>query len=390
MRSAYIVVLLALTAGNASAQTAAAVDDQPRPRIAPFLEGTDVFLNNHWKDIKFEAHIAPHFFLWQKFGDAIPLAQRLPDGRTRSTRVTVITATPGINLRMYRSISSPVRTPSYMPRVDFQRLWSPDVEPAHGRVLSVVRVRELHLAIGHHSNGQDGCFFEVEARDPLKEKKDCTIPDNVPRTETVFGDAQGRVRNPNSTPFIRFIRFGINKKDGSFSTNYIRLGMNSRQSYVDSTLVTRRHWTMGADAEFHPAWLMDRNIRGTYGHLQFSVSGEYASRTTPGRWQPCRARREVKVSVLGIFFAPVSGASPAGATTFMAACYPLLHGDGGFFVRLHKGRDYYNLGFLDDVTHLQVGLTFDPVCRAVCSAATVRWRSRASVARSWLTASSCR
>jgi hypothetical protein len=41
------------------------------------------------------------------------------------------------------------------------------------------------------------------------------------------------------------------------------------------------------------------------------------------------------------------------------SCFPWLNGGWGFFARWYAGQDYYNVGFLDDINRLQVGLTFN-------------------------------
>ena len=41
------------------------------------------------------------------------------------------------------------------------------------------------------------------------------------------------------------------------------------------------------------------------------------------------------------------------------SCFPTVNGGWGFFTRYYPGQDYYNVGFLDDIRRLHVGLTFN-------------------------------
>jgi hypothetical protein len=104
-----------------------------------------------------EANIAPHFTVHAK------------------RWLFAIVLTPKILVRMFLDESSPVRTPSYMPRLSAY-FWLDDTLPRHPAFYASV-------SLNHHSNGQDGPFF---------------LPDGA-----------------------------INHQDGSFSTNYLELSLYS-------------------------------------------------------------------------------------------------------------------------------------------------------------------
>jgi hypothetical protein len=42
-----------------------------------------------------------------------------------------------------------------------------------------------------------------------------------------------------------------------------------------------------------------------------------------------------------------------------ASCFPWNNGGWGFFARWYAGQDYYNVGFLDDINRVHIGLTFN-------------------------------
>lgn len=110
-----------------------------RAPIIPFLEGTDVFWTLAKKDAlddepvffpnKLEGNIFPHLVFYQNFTDILDIdrqAQRAADlksGKDVREMAMVLSGTPAVRIRMLRDRSAPVRTPSYMPRGNFQFLW---------------------------------------------------------------------------------------------------------------------------------------------------------------------------------------------------------------------------------------------------------------------------
>ena len=69
--------------------------------------------------------------------------------------------------------------------------------------LTHISLWEVHAIVGHHSNGQDGCLSTEQQRVDLPGEDDPCLPEGVVPTQAT-----------------------INRVDGSFSTNYIRVGMN--------------------------------------------------------------------------------------------------------------------------------------------------------------------
>jgi acid phosphatase len=311
--------------------------------LIPFLEGTDVFFSLK-QDTVFEADIMPHLVAVQNFTDVIDL-QKQQDRQDRQEKASTqdassrkgikqiaysISGTPAVRIRMMQSVSNPVRTPSYMPRGNFQLLWarvpaSKSVPDLLAALASNNRVAlwEAHAIVGHHSNGQDGCLYTDEERSG----EDC--PSVRP-----IGDK--RI---------------INKKDGSFSTNYVRVGFNYSRNHLDSTLWANREKRVKVEVEQH--FHTDKNIVDLYGRTRVKAEGAVARRG----FVVCPKRAEILGRVEYIHGHPDS-VWPV-AVTAQASCFPTMNGGWGFFARYYGGQDYYNLGFLDNIQRFQIGATFN-------------------------------
>jgi hypothetical protein len=143
----------------------------------------------------FEANIAPHFSL-------------LP----RQWHVALF-LTPKIVLRMFAEESTPVKTPSYMPRLTLMA-WRED------RVTGPAFYGSLMLS--HHSNGQAGPFFDAD------------------------GD--------------------VNHEDGDFSTNFVELGVSRVARRADYFA-----WSTVA-LEWHPGFNESPELEGRYGLWRVHVA----------------------------------------------------------------------------------------------------------------------
>ena len=185
LRLAALVLAMVLSwSGMASAQTGSQVqdkrtgDDHVTRQVVPFLEGSYLFRSNQ-PHVIFEAAVFPHLVFWQNFDDLIDA--RLPSKRNQTKRpwrqYWAVSLTPGVRLKLLDAFSDPVRTPSYMPRADVQKLMAfgreSAVEALERGQATRVRLVEVHAAIEHHSNGQDGCLFvdqHQEGTDPATAK----------------------------------------------------------------------------------------------------------------------------------------------------------------------------------------------------------------------------
>lgn len=372
----FVFVLVALSMhASAQAQTQAPPQSASTPdttetnrgAIMPFLEGTDVFWTLwRFEDLrptpgsseeptrffptKLEADIFPHLVVAQNFTDVVDIDRQAIRGEDKVKEFAYsISGTPAVRIRMLRDVSAPVRTPSFMPRVNVQFLWArnfkaaltearkqtskdpalADIGAAFARLPSV-SLWEAHVIGGHHSNGQDGCITTEQERIPAN-TGDC-LPAGVTPT-------QGNV----------------NRRDGSFSTNYVRTGINYSRNWMNGStdLQAVREARLRAEFEYHPRAWVDENIVDIYGRARLLLGGAYAVRNV----RLCKKRLEGSA---GIVWNPgVVGTVPEVSTTVQASCFPTVNGGWGFFARLYSGQDYYNVGFLDKVTRIHVGATFN-------------------------------
>jgi hypothetical protein len=341
---------------TAAAQPAAALDttETNRAPIIPFLESTDVFWTlrggDAWVPYRLEANIFPHLVVYQNFSDVLDIEQQIRRGVTRvRERAISISGTPAVRVRMLRETSAPVRTPSYMPRGNLQLLLVRGLkDPARGRpaaaltadmsrriLESVTRVSvwEVHVIIGHHSNGQDGCLSIEQERVPAKTGP--CLPDGVELT-------------PDS----------VNRIDGSFSTNYLRSGVNYSRNWLGKGPLepATKEVRIRAEWEFHPRAWVDEDMVDLYGRHRLNVGTAYALRGVRG----CSRRLEGAAgAVWNPQVASIEGSNLEWSFDAQASCFPWGNGGWGFFVRVYTGQDYYNVGFLDEITRLHVGLTFN-------------------------------
>jgi hypothetical protein len=352
--AATLAAALVLPSGPAAfAQTGASERFAP---IGPFVflpddkvslkpDGSYVFQHTDG-DLVFEAQIAPDIRIVDSFGRA--MEHVLDTGRRRVFAYSVF-GTFLTRLRMFNEASNPVRTPSYMPKATVQLAWLRNLSAADPQDAPVEFLQgpiELWLIntipFGHHSNGQNGCLFLDQTR--------------------IDGDCQPET--PASTG-----PEDVNRENGSFSTNYLRVGLEYRRLYpdgddpVDTRAVTRREWGVSGSVELHPSGYLGGSISDTlrplYGPTRFQINADVAA----GNWRfpvplldriNC-GRAWAEASVLFI-----TGAAPSvdHVASAEAACLPDRWGGAGVFVRYYRGQDYYNAGFLENIQRLQFGLTF--------------------------------
>jgi hypothetical protein len=373
VRARLLVALfvLSLFPSPSAAQQVSASTETNRGPVIPFLEGTDVFWTVRrfdepaaWFPNRLEADIFPHLVGAQNFTDIIDIDKQQARGLKRLREFAYsISGTPAVRIRMFREVSAPVRTPSYMPRVNVQLLWARNLnqevakigqsrsggDAANQSLLSLLRslqkvsLWEAHLIVGHHSNGQDGCITTEQRRVPPDD--DCAPAGLVPTSDTV------------------------NRKDGSFSTNYVRTGINYSRNWlppapaattpapatstVSADVQAVREARLRAEFEYHPRAWVDEQIVDLYGRARFLLGGSYAARGVGF----CKKRLEGSAGV--VWNPGVVETVPQFSTTLQVSCFPTLNGGWGLFARFYTGQDYYNIGFLDNIARLHVGATFN-------------------------------
>jgi len=258
----------------------------------------------------FEGAILPHFLI---------LKSRTLSGDPENAHRWSLLFTPAIRVRMMHGPGDPVRSPSYMPRVDFQKLFVHD----HGYS---VNVWEWHAGIGHHSNGQNGCLFADQT------SVDGTC---VPRTDT--GDPENRP---------------VSYRNGGFSTNDLRGGFNFRRNLVNRDGQTTKDWSAGL--EYQRQFRTDPDLKPVY--TQNRLNGSIALSWKDLLWTS-RLRTEMAV---GIAIDQPLKKVARWSFNPQVAWFPWSQSGLGLFVRLYHGQDYYNIRFSDNIPHrIQIGVEFE-------------------------------
>jgi hypothetical protein len=258
----------------------------------------------------FEGAVLPHF--------VIVKSRKLPGDAENAHRWALL-FTPGIRIRMMHSPSDRARAPSYMPRLDFQKLFVQD----NG---NSVNVWEWHAGIGHHSNGQSGCPFADQAS---------TGGDCVPQVSA--GDLNIRE---------------VNYRFGGFSTNDVRGGIAFRHNRVNRDGQTRRDWS--ALVEYQREFGTDIDLRPYYS--QNRIHGTF---TLGWKDLPWTSRLRTEINVGLAMDRPLKKVARWNLSP-QVAWFPRSQVALGLFVRLYHGQDYYNIRFSDNISHrVQVGIEFE-------------------------------
>ncbi len=311
-RTICAAVACALLGTSAWAQTN---PDSGRRQIVPFLEGTDVFFHVPASHIRFEGDIQPNLVVSQNFSDKLLIDETKRD---RFQTAFSIVGTPRVRLRMFDTNSAPVRTPSYMPKGSASLLFF-RVRPGER-----IGIWSPQLTVGHHSNGQDGCLFTTD--DP---ENNCA---------------------EHGTDLAN-----LNRHDGSFSTNFVRLGGRYRREALrrvsDDEQVGYKHLTVGVDVDLH--FHTDKRVAPFYGQRRARVLLGFAGQLS----KVCRSRAGGDVSVWYVGKEPAD--VPSWAVQVQGVCTFNDEGGWGAFVRYYGGQDYYNLGFAQSIRRLQFGVHYE-------------------------------
>lgn len=231
-----------------------------------------------------EGRIAPHLFL------------NGPRGRL------ALEITPKVRLRIFRTESAPVRAPSFMPRVTLYYV------PGSWKLVDRKPGTFFSARISHHSNGQDGDFF-----------------------------------NPDGS---------INRIDGSFSTNFAELGVHRLThpagGFLDGIAIT------SLSLEQHLWFNQSDELDGRYSETRANLRFDYLHSGT--------VLKEIDFDVV-LMLDDVEGwstfdADRANWEFTLRFAPPSVRGTT-VFAKAYWGQDYYNMRFADRVTLLQLGLSVD-------------------------------
>jgi hypothetical protein len=323
-------LLAAALLGLAAAAGAQDTDNRGSP---VFLERSYIYNRMPSDGLLFEALLAPHIFLYQGF------YQRA--GRVYSDPpvwATAVSFTPMVRLRMFDTESRPVRTPSYMPKLTVQ-LFRASLVDRSQRLDSPIRLIALNvIPFGHHSNGQEGCLFT----DQVKVDDECRDPAPLPQAR----------RTTNTT-------------DGSFSTNYVRAELAYRHLRLaddpDGSLRGNQTCTFALGAELHPGGYgpgaISADQKALYPTFRVQPAIELSRRVIREAWYRGRFTGGVRSEYLR----PTHYDVRPWAHTVEATYTFDRVGGWGPVVRYYDGIDYYNLGFLRNIRHVQIGIVFDAI-----------------------------
>ena len=336
VRCAILGALLVTASAAAGAQQRDSLSE-PHPL---YLERNYLFKNlpddetQEW----FEGLLALHIPAYQNLQAAYDQVLR---GDWRSHHSLAWYFTMLINLRMTQESSAPVRTPSYMPKLTVTYFNVKRREAV--RFPNVARTVRLwavpFVPYGHYSNGQDGCLFEDQT--PVGE--DCLDPAVI------------------STPR------SVNRRDGSFSSHYMQLGVFYRRITLDrvigmgTAVPAKSYWSLGGQVRAYQPyyWLgggMSEELRDVYGPFRARVLWNRVSQHKGSVFGPGQFRLEAWIESI---HGAERALDPIRASFEIARTMDKRSG-WGLFGRVYRGQDDYNLGFMNDITVFQVGVTYSP------------------------------
>lgn len=232
---------------------------------------------------------------------------------------------PRIILRMTSEESSPVRTPSFMPRLTYV-FWFTD----SATISKSENFFYGSLMVSHHSNGQAGSFY---------------TPDSV-----------------------------INRTDGSFSTNFIELAWN--QVWGISWMPS---WTKIA-VEWHPGFNRAEELKDQYEtwkviaaarnmnlpgipyryDIKFATTVSYVLAGRKYIVAPNRAVRTSLVKKAKTMDNLSLSMKLSYRPKFTFCGIPVEWEDVNIFAKYDHGYDYYNMNFFRRINRIQIGLATDP------------------------------
>lgn len=235
--------------------------------------------------LMFEANISPSFIIRQR-----------KDSRLMAS------LTSQVIIRMYNEESLPVRTPSYIPQVSFYYVMGNKQSKTHNTLFG---------RVAHHSNGQDGNFYD---------------------------------ENGN-----------INLQSGNFATNYFEIGIIKTSH--SSTLNAIKFFK--SSIEVHPKSWMIEELQGQYSGLRWhntftafklpfidSVKGENPNFSV-----------KVETSLMLDNYNNLNTFDIDRLNASLTFYYhPKFLEDIGLFVQFYHGMDYYNIYFNQQIDLIRFGI----------------------------------
>lgn len=260
------------------------------------------------KPLWFEAKMVPNYLI-----------------RIRENSRTGAVLTPKVIIRMYREDSEPVSTPSYLPQLTLYHQLN-YTYPLKSNIFYIFG------RVVHHSNGQDGDFY-----------------------------------NEDGT---------INTTNGSFSTNYVEVGFFFAKIFSLHPNATE---FFRSSIEYHPKNMQDKVLNDKYGNVRwhndikvfkftkeaftsiFSKNGKIEDGSDIKKERPY-----IRVNVNTTFiFGKMEDIEALDFSKRFGGSITLSYNpkyleDVRLFVQYYYGQDYYNIHFENTVNEIRIGLMADP------------------------------
>ncbi len=236
--------------------------------------------------LMFEANVNPSFVIRE---------------RKESNLMAVLTSQ--VTIRMYNEESYPVKTPSYIPQITFYYLTG-DKNPASHYT--------LFGKFAHHSNGQDGDFYDNDGN--------------------------------------------INLQSGNFATNFFELGL-IKTSYSKRLNAPK---FFKSSLEVHPrSWMLDE-LHGKYSGFRWhNAFFAYKLPVKMGHRGAVKADFSLKAETTW-FIDNINDWDTFNIKRFNARLtfyyHPKFLEDIGFFVQYYHGTDYYNIYFQHRLDVIRFGI----------------------------------
>lgn len=235
--------------------------------------------------LMFEGNISPSFVIRQ---------------RKDSKLMAVLTAQ--IIIRMYNEESFPVRTPSYIPQISFYYRMSKKASSD---------TKNIFARIAHHSNGQDGDYY-----------------------------------NEDGT---------VNLISGNFATNFFELGyINTFKSNQYNAVRFYK-----SSIEVHPKSWMAEEIQGSFSGFRWNNSFIAYKLSKKNAYKDKKPNFSIKIETTYMMdainewnFIDIKRLN----ASFTFYYHPHFLEDIGFFVQYYTGRDYYNIYFNEYLSVIRFGI----------------------------------
>ena len=236
--------------------------------------------------LMFEANVNPSFIIRE---------------RKESNLMAVLTSQ--VTIRMYNEDSYPVKTPSYIPQITFYYLTGDRNPVGHYTFFG---------KFAHHSNGQDGNFYNTDGN--------------------------------------------INLQNGNFATNYFELGLI--KTSFSKTLNASKFFK--SSVEVHPrSWMLDE-MHGKYSGFRWhNAFFAYKLPVKMGHRGSVKADFSLKAETTWMID-NINDWDTFNFKRFNIGLtfyyHPKFLEDIGFFVQLYHGMDYYNIYFQHRLDVIRFGI----------------------------------